>query len=117
MQWGQMPTNAQGAVVVAIEDLIKKYGRAPGQKGGELTHEHAFRVLGCLFMSMPDAARADMAAGLEKVTAAGVCPAIIGLLGPGSKTGLCAAWPLSLGLAPYADAIIKECDFTRSPPT
>lgn len=66
------------------------------------------RIIGCLFMGVPDAARADMIVRLEKVIAAGVCPPLIGLLGKGTKTGLCAAWPLPLPLAPYADAVIKE---------
>jgi hypothetical protein len=97
-----------GALVLAIEDLIKKYGRAPGQKGDELTQEHNVRIIGCLFAGMSDEARADLVIRLETVIAAGICPALIGLIGKGTKTGLCAAWPLPLTLAPYADAVIKE---------
>jgi hypothetical protein len=95
-----------GLALVAIEDLIKKHGRIPDKKPGiELSQEHNARIIGMLFAAMPD--RAGVLEGLEMVMATNACPAMVGLIGKGSVTGLCGAWPLVLPLAPYVDAVIE----------
>ena len=95
-----------GLTLVAIEDLIKKHGRIPDKKPGiELSQEHNARIIGMLFAAMSD--RAGVFETLEMVMAANACPVMVGLLGKGSVTGLCGAWPLVLPLAPYVDAVIE----------
>ena len=94
-----------GVVVSAIADLIEKYGAAPGKRGAELSQEHNFRIIGCLFASIPETMRSDIVDRLEKIAATGVCPVLIGRLGKGTETGLCAAWPLLFPLAPYVDTV------------
>jgi hypothetical protein len=96
-----------GLTLVAIEDLIKKHDRIPDRKPGiELSQEHNTRIIGMLFAAMSD--RAGVCETLEMAMAAKACPAMVGLIGKGSETGLCGAWPLVLPLAPYLDAVIKE---------
>jgi hypothetical protein len=94
-------------VLLAIEDLLKQYGRPPGKKGAELSQEHNTRIIGTLFAAVPEEARADMIKGLEMIVAMDVCPAMIGLIGDGTKTGLSGVWPLVLPLAPYVDTVIE----------
>ena len=99
----------QGALGVAIEDLIKKYGRMPGKKGAELDGEHNTRIVGSLFLPLSDASRAKTIYVLEQLIAMNTCPALVGLVGEGSTPqGLSMAWPLPLALARYVDAVIKE---------
>jgi hypothetical protein len=98
----------QGALGVAIEDLVKKYGRMPGKKGVKLDSEHNVRIVGSLFLPLSDASRAKTIYVLEQLVAVNTCPALIGLLGKGSQQGLSMAWPLPLALARYVDAVVKE---------
>jgi hypothetical protein len=95
-----------GGLIFAIEGLIKKHGRIPGQQARELEHELNIHIIGTLFLPLPDAAKADVVELFERLITKGVCPALVGLLGKGSKEGLSLAWPLPLALAPYADRVI-----------
>ena len=96
-----------GALAYAVEDLIKKYGWAPGQNKNraDLDNEHNVRIIGMLLMPLPDAARTDMINAFQSLIDRGICPAWVGLLGKGSREGLSMVWPLPLALAPYADTI------------
>lgn len=93
----------------AIEDLIRKYGRKPSSDNNavELTNEHNIRIIGMLFLAMPQDRRVEATEKFEQVIAKGICPAFIGLLGKGSVQGLSMVWPLPLALAPYADTVIS----------
>ena len=93
-----------GLAIIAIEDLIKKHGRTPGKEVAELSQEHNVRIIGMLFAALPD--RAGVIEGLEMVMAADACPAMVGLIGKSTVTGLCGAWPLVLPLAPYVETVI-----------
>ena len=98
----------QGALGVAIEDLIKKYGRMPGKRGAELDGEHNIRIVGSLFLPLSDTSRAKTTYVLEQLIAMNTCPALVGLVGEGSTPqGLSMAWPLPLALARYVDAVIQ----------
>ena len=103
----------QGALGVAIEDLIKKYGRMPGKKGAELDGEHNIRIVGSLFLPLSDTSRAKTTYVLEQLIAMNTCPALVGLVGEGSTPqGLSMAWPLPLALARYVDAVIQGTSST-----
>jgi hypothetical protein len=92
-----------------IENLIKKYRQMPSLNGAvELDTEHNARIIGTLFLPIPNAARAEAITGFQNIINEGICPAWVGLLGDGSQTGLCLVWPLPIALAPYADTVIKE---------
>jgi hypothetical protein len=91
-------------VLLAAKDLIRKYGQPPGKHGVELEQEHNTRIIGMLLAGVPE--RDGMVDGLEMIVGMGVCPAVVGLIGKGSETGLCGAWPLVLPLAPYVDAVV-----------
>jgi len=49
---------------------------------------------------LPDAGRAGLINAFEELIDLDICPAWVGLLGKGTKGGLCVAWPLPLALAP-----------------
>lgn len=93
-------------VLLTVEHLVKKHGRAPAKTNIEFSSEHNTRIIGILFAAMPADARADMLRVLEMIIADGVCPAMICLLGKGSEKGSSGVWPLLLPLAPYADTVL-----------
>jgi len=91
-------------VAAVIRGVIEEYGHASGQESDPLSEERTLRILGALFIRMPDAERAGLVDVLQKVSDYGICPAMVGLLGDGFVTGLHALWPVMLPLARYADA-------------
>jgi hypothetical protein len=52
-----------------IETLIKEYGRAPGHDGTEVSNEHNVRIIGMLFIPMPETARAELFSTFERLIA------------------------------------------------
>ena len=97
------------AVMIMIEDLIKKHGRRPDNKQRvELSSEHNARIIGILFAALPADGRAHLIEGLDMLIAEGICPALIGLLGKGTTKGVSGVWPLLMPLAPYADKVLAE---------
>jgi hypothetical protein len=68
----------------------------------ELAEEIRIRITGLLALTLPD--RHATIEVVEKIAAAGVYPALVGMFGKGSKGkpgSIGFAWPLVLPLAPY----------------
>jgi hypothetical protein len=89
------------ACMLAIEDAIDKHGGKPGKRTRQLSQEHCRRLIGVLFSVVSKRARLFHA--IEQMIGDGICPAIIGVVGPGSRDGLAAVWPIVFALAPYLD--------------
>ena len=94
----------------AINFFIQEYGGAPGAKAPDADIQALCYLLGILFASIPIQGRHEIVTAIETSISGGVCPVLVGLIGPGingkpnTNSG---AWPLMFGLAPYADTIAE----------
>lgn len=100
---GKAPTPTE--LLLAVDDLIAKEGAAIGQRRKELSQEHCMRIMGLLFLPLQAPQLAGLMKAVEAMLDSGLCPALVGLTGPGShgpklKAG---AWPVCFPLAPYAE--------------
>lgn len=96
-----------GYTLHVIKNVLETHGGKPGKKKSKSPDQQVIlQILGLLFASMPTESRHQLLYELIKVSNE-VCPAMVGLIGPGTidPTKMCGVWPLLLPLAPYVEAI------------
>jgi hypothetical protein len=95
----------KGSAIFVTDFAVDKWGGAPGTKTGGMPDNASMNLLGLLFAAIQEDGRQSLLDLLEDVIARGLCPAMVGLVGPGSEHVLCGVWPLVLPLARYLDAV------------
>jgi hypothetical protein len=94
----------------AIQFALQMYGSEPVCKLKNPPEEHEGpQLLGFLLACAPPTILHEILDELEHVVAAGVCPAMVGLIGPGASGGdtYSGVWPL-LPLAKYFATVERE---------
>ncbi len=101
--------NKMAAILATARAALKRYGGSPGTKTPDFG-EHALNILGALFS--PWSQQHDTVFdSVEKIAGFGICPVLVGLIGPASnrkKGHYSMVFPLILPLAPYMDDILAE---------
>lgn len=91
-------------LLFVINDTVTQHGGPPAGETPAVGQIVCMQILGLLFAPMPREERAEMAAEIDQLIAANICPLHVGLVGPGAKKEtLCGVWPLGLPFAPYLD--------------
>jgi hypothetical protein len=87
---------------LAMQRILNEHGGPPAQTAPELVGDKAEWIIGMLCAGFPDLDK--LVAATEWVAEQGVCPALIGLIGPassGTAGKFSSCWPIQLMLAPY----------------
>jgi hypothetical protein len=95
--------------VVAIKTTVEVHGAAPGRENpkGPVSPIITAQIVGTLFAATNQTERHDLAAQLEACVDNDVCPAMIGVIGRGTKPGsTCGVWPLLLPLSRYLETAV-----------
>jgi hypothetical protein len=114
--FGEPECGWRGCVLDMFKTLLDEIGGKPGAKCPDLGNRIAPLVGGMLAV-FPAAHRAELGRRIDVCREHAVCPALVGLLGPGSsgkKDRHSFAWPLLLPLAPYAEHIERLAEGTRA---
>jgi hypothetical protein len=86
-----------------IEHVVENWGALPEETAKTADENTLLNVLGSLFAALGDA-RDAVISDAERMSADGICPALVGVVGPGAKPNTFAmAWPLFLPLAQYIE--------------
>jgi len=92
--------------LVALDEVIRKFGAQPGQRAPDVPQDTVARVLDMLFAVLPPEQRQKVLQAAVAIAADGICLALVFLIGPASSgtRGLFSlAWPVCIPLAPYID--------------
>lgn len=97
-------------VAAVISSFVKKFGANPGKAHPKYPNgcgQHvAFNIIGSLWIALGESGRTEFA--LDTIIAAGVCPALVCLIGQ-AQSGKNGAYSFSLqimAMAPYADCVL-----------
>lgn len=96
------------AKIVALARWISEdYGGVPGAKTPDIEPELVMAILGLLFSACGKNLE-GLVTLLDAMVSGDVCPALVHLTGPASSGidgKFCGVWPVTIGLAPYFDAV------------
>lgn len=94
-------------VVGVVEFALERYGGGPGGKPPSAPQPVTMTIVGTLLAHVGEEAIGVAAAEIDKCRAAGVCPAIAWMVGPGSKEPDARSIAMcTLPLAPYIDLVM-----------
>jgi hypothetical protein len=101
----------ENAIVGVMTIILDKAGGAPGAAPETAIDEREMlRLFFALLATLPTKAISDLGHAMDRVRDEGICPALVGLLGPassGSPNHFSVAWPLALPLAPYIEDAVQ----------
>jgi hypothetical protein len=108
----QRPGPWHPAVAVALlPHLLETYGGPPSDRNSERIDPSTLtQIIGWLLAPIADGQRRDLARRLTLAAQEHVCPAMVGLVGPGTDEGYCGAWPLLVLLGRYAEVAMEAVD-------